>query len=140
MPAESTYDYAIVRVVPRVERGELINVGVILSCPDLSYLEAGIELDEARLLALDATLDVEAIRGQSRHDSDHLPRWRCGRSDWRLATTRPLPLAGVAPEHDHPDVARPHRTHKRPGCGARAPTRYDGQAPAAFNHSLHLIV
>jgi Protein of unknown function (DUF3037) len=63
VPAESTYDYAIVRVVPRVERGELINVGVILSCPDLSYLEAGIDLDEARLLALDPALDVEAIRG-----------------------------------------------------------------------------
>ena len=63
MSAECTYDYAIVRVVPRVERGELINVGVILSCPDVAYLEAGIELDEARLLALDATLDVEDIRG-----------------------------------------------------------------------------
>ena len=62
MPAESTYDYAIVRVVPRVERGELINVGVILSCPDVSFLEARIALDPSRLLALDATLDVEATR------------------------------------------------------------------------------
>jgi hypothetical protein len=63
VPAEYTYDYAIIRVVPRVERGELINVGVILSCPDVSFLEAGIELDQARLLALDDTLDVDAIRG-----------------------------------------------------------------------------
>ncbi len=63
MPAEYTYDYAIIRVVPRVERGEMINVGVILSCPDVSFLEAGIELDESRLLALDEAPDVEAIRG-----------------------------------------------------------------------------
>src|SRR5712691_3933715 len=60
--AEYTYDYAIIRVVPRVERGESINVGVILSCPDVEFLEARIELDASRLLALDATLDVEATR------------------------------------------------------------------------------
>jgi hypothetical protein len=60
--AEYTYDYAIVRVVPRVERGELINVGVILSCPDVAFLDARIELDPSRLLALDATLDLEATR------------------------------------------------------------------------------
>ncbi len=62
MPAEYTYDYAIIRAVPRVEREEMINVGVILSCPDAAFLEARIELDEARLLALDPTLDVDAIR------------------------------------------------------------------------------
>ena len=48
--------------MPRVDRGELINVGVILSCPDVEFLEARIELDAARLLALDATLDVETMR------------------------------------------------------------------------------
>jgi len=58
----SPYDYAIVRVVPRVERQEFVNVGVILSCPARQFLEARIELDEARLLALDPTLDLEAIR------------------------------------------------------------------------------
>jgi hypothetical protein len=57
-----TYDYAIVRVVPRVERGEMINVGVILSCPDVSFLEARIELDEARLLAFDPALDLVEVR------------------------------------------------------------------------------
>lgn len=58
----SPYDYAIVRVVPRVERQEFVNVGVILSCPARQFLEARIELDEARLLALYPTLDLEAIR------------------------------------------------------------------------------
>jgi hypothetical protein len=62
VPADYTYDYAIVRVVPRVERGERMNVGVIVSCPDLSFLDARIELDEPRLLALDPTVDLETMR------------------------------------------------------------------------------
>ena len=62
MPGEFTYDYAIVRIVPRVERGERMNVGVILSCADVEFLDARIELDPARLLALDPVLDLEAIR------------------------------------------------------------------------------
>jgi|SRR5215475_2545861 len=57
-----TYDYAIIRVVPRVEREEFINVGVIVSCPARRFLEARIELDEQRLLALDPTVDIESIR------------------------------------------------------------------------------
>ena len=62
MHVPHTYDYAIVRVVPRVERGELINVGVILSCPSADFLEARIDLDPSRLLALDPALDLEATR------------------------------------------------------------------------------
>lgn len=57
-----TYDYAIIRVVPRVEREEFVNVGVIVSCPARGYLEARIELDEQRLKVLDGTLDIESIR------------------------------------------------------------------------------
>ncbi len=57
-----TYDYAIVRVVPKVERGEFVNAGVIVSCPALDYLDARVELDERRLLALDPGADIEAIR------------------------------------------------------------------------------
>jgi hypothetical protein len=60
--AAYTYDYAIIRIVPRVERGEMINVGVILSCPDVSFLEARIELDEARLVAFDSGLDLDEVR------------------------------------------------------------------------------
>ncbi|HET6959372.1 MAG TPA: DUF3037 domain-containing protein [Vicinamibacterales bacterium] len=62
MAGEQTYDYAIIRVVPRVERGEAINVGVILSCPALDFLDARIELDPSRLLAIDPSADVEATR------------------------------------------------------------------------------
>jgi hypothetical protein len=56
------YDYAVFRVVPRVEREEFVNVGVIVSCPDKDFLEARVELDEQRLKALDSGLDVESIR------------------------------------------------------------------------------
>jgi hypothetical protein len=62
VPAEWTYDYAIIRVVPRVQRGEMINVGVILSCADADFLDARIEIDERRLLAFDATVDLAAVR------------------------------------------------------------------------------
>ena len=62
MSAEHTYDYAIIRVVPRVERGEMINVGVVLSCPAVDYLDAGVEVDESRLRALDDSLSIEDVR------------------------------------------------------------------------------
>jgi hypothetical protein len=62
VPAELTYDYAIVRVVPRPERGEQINVGVILSCVDHEFLDARIEVDTERLRALDPELDVDAVQ------------------------------------------------------------------------------
>jgi len=57
-----TYDYAIIRVVPKVEREEFVNVGVIVSCPAREFLEARIALDEQRLMALDATLDIDFLR------------------------------------------------------------------------------
>lgn len=62
MPDHSSYDYAIVRVVPRVEREEFLNVGVIVSCPARSFLQARIELDEQRLRSLDPDVDLEAVR------------------------------------------------------------------------------
>jgi hypothetical protein len=58
----ATYDYALIRVVPRVERGEFLNAGVVLSSKSGDFLQARIELDEARLLALAPGLDLEAVR------------------------------------------------------------------------------
>jgi hypothetical protein len=57
-----TYDYAIVRVVPRVERGEFVNAGIILSCDVERILQADIELDERALLALDSRVDLDQVR------------------------------------------------------------------------------
>lgn len=62
MPGEFTYDYAIVRVVPRVDRGEQMNVGVILSCVDSDFLDSRIALDEARLRTLDPAVDLDSVK------------------------------------------------------------------------------
>jgi hypothetical protein len=62
MRALRTYDYAVVRVVPRVERGEFVNAGIILSCDIARILQASIELDENALLALDARVDLDLVR------------------------------------------------------------------------------
>ena len=59
----SAFQYAIVRVVPRVERGECVNAGVVLFCRPRRFLAARIELDEARLRALAPDVDVAAVRG-----------------------------------------------------------------------------
>lgn len=57
-----TYDYAIVRVVPRVERGEFVNAGIILSCDIEGILQSRIELDEAALLVLHPAVDLDLVR------------------------------------------------------------------------------
>jgi hypothetical protein len=62
VPALSSFDYAVIRVVPRVERGEFINAGIVLFCLQRRYLRARVELDETRLRALWPEADVEAIR------------------------------------------------------------------------------
>jgi Protein of unknown function (DUF3037) len=56
------FEYAVLRVVPRVDRGEAINAGVLVYCRPLRYLSARVELDADRLLALDPGADVEGIR------------------------------------------------------------------------------
>lgn len=61
-PDPCNYDYATIRVVPKVEREEFLNVGVIVYCQTHKFLEARIELDEQRLLAFAPTLDVEFVR------------------------------------------------------------------------------
>ena len=64
MPARSSFDYAIIRVVPEVERGECINVGVVLICRQRRFLGMRLAPDEARLLALWPNLDMAALRQQ----------------------------------------------------------------------------
>ena len=55
------FDYAVVRVVPRVERGEFLNAGVILFSSTRSYLSARIGLDRDRLRALDPDIDINSV-------------------------------------------------------------------------------
>jgi hypothetical protein len=61
MPERRDFQYTILRVVPRIERGECINVGVVVFCRQRSFLGIRIELDEARLRALDPDLNPAAV-------------------------------------------------------------------------------
>ena len=69
MPARNTFEYAIIRVVPRIERGEFINAGVVLFCRTRRFLGARIELDTARLGALAPDADIPPLQEQL----DHIP-------------------------------------------------------------------
>ena len=62
MRTKSSFDYAVIRVVPHVEREEFMNVGIILFCRTQRFLEARIELDLNRLLGLDPDIDVAQLQ------------------------------------------------------------------------------
>ena len=62
MPALISFDYAIIRVMPRVERGELVNAGVLLFCLQRDFLAAKVEVNAPRLRALWPQTDVELVR------------------------------------------------------------------------------
>ena len=123
-PPRNAFQYAIVRVVPRVERGECLNVGVVLLCRPTRFLGARIALDERRLAALRAG-------SRSRDDPAAPRRDRAGR---RRATRRPDRSRGLGQaERFHWLVAPsstiiqpsdgPHRAVRRPGGRARPPRR-----------------
>jgi hypothetical protein len=59
---DKPFEYAVLRVVPRVERGEFINAGVVLYCQAERFLGARVHLDPARLKALDPDADLKALR------------------------------------------------------------------------------
>jgi len=67
VPATSSYDYAIIRIVPCVERGECINIGVILFCRTRRFLGALLHLDQQRLNVLAPQLDLLALQQQLEH-------------------------------------------------------------------------
>jgi hypothetical protein len=77
MPAASPFDYAIVRVVPNVEREEFMNVGVILFCRTRRFLDARIKLDIERLAALFPRLDMTLVQAHL----DLIPRICAGGAD-----------------------------------------------------------
>jgi len=62
MPEQHSFEYAVIRVVPKVEREEFMNVGVILYCQSLAFLDAQFTLDEQRLHALSPALEIQEIK------------------------------------------------------------------------------
>jgi hypothetical protein len=61
VPAPRSFDYALVRVVPRVERGEFVNAGAILFCSEEDFLAARVALDAARVRALWPEVDLGLV-------------------------------------------------------------------------------
>jgi hypothetical protein len=62
VPGREAFSYTILRVVPRIERGECMNVGVVLYCPQRRFLGAKIELDDRRLRSFAPDLDPATVR------------------------------------------------------------------------------
>ena len=62
MPGKHLFEYAVIRVVPRVEREEFINVGIVLFCKQQRYLQTRFHLDRERLLALCPKLDIDEVQ------------------------------------------------------------------------------
>ena len=60
-PGYAVFEYAVLRAVPRVERGECVNVGVVLYCQSADFLETALHVDAARLRSLDPAVDVDAV-------------------------------------------------------------------------------
>lgn len=102
-----SFSYAVVRVVPHVEREEFINAGVVLFCDELAYLGATIELDVPRLLALAPGADLEIVR---RH-LEAIPRLCAGgegagpigelplRERWRWLIAPRSTILQISPAH-----------------------------------------
>src|SRR5215469_12879560 len=62
MPVPASFDYALLRIVPRVERQEFINAAVVVYCPEKKYLAARVRIDPARIVALWPSADLDLIR------------------------------------------------------------------------------
>ncbi len=62
MPGKQAYEYSLIRVIPRIERGECINVGVLLFCKRPAFLKMRYDLPQKRLLALWPELDLELLQ------------------------------------------------------------------------------
>jgi len=62
VPEQSSFDYALIRVVPRVEKEEFINAGVVVFCLEKNFLEARVRLEDERLRALWPEIDIELVR------------------------------------------------------------------------------
>lgn len=69
MPERIAFEYALIRVVPRVERGECLNVGVVLICRARRFLQARVQVDRERLRSFAPYLDEETLDGIERQVS-----------------------------------------------------------------------
>jgi hypothetical protein len=120
VPARPSFDYAVVRVVPRVEREEFANAGVILFCSEADFLGARVALPRERILALFPGADLSVLQGHL----DAIPRIAAGgegsgpigrlsrRERWHWLVAPRSTVIQVGPVHtglcDDPEAALDH--------------------------------
>lgn len=116
------YQYTVLRLIPHVDRGECLNVGVVLYCQDAAFLEASCHVDPERVRALAADVDVDAvhatlerIRALCRGDLPEMPedlRTRGQRFGWLLSPRstiiQPTPVHGGLCEDPAAELAKLH--------------------------------
>ena len=139
MPAREDFQYAIVRVVPRVERGETLNAGVVLFSRRLKFLAARTELDEAALAALSPGCDPEGVRRQLRTIEHVAAGDPAGGPIAELEPSERFHWLDGARQHDRAAVAGPHRADRISGRGA-GPAVRAARAPLTVGASFQLPV
>ena len=109
------FSYAVIRAVPRVERGEFVNIGVIIYCQDRDYLNAAIAIDDVRLRALDHQIDLDTVA----QAAESITR-RClepvGSAAGERRAALPLRHPDRTAEHGRPDLTGARRDHRRSGA------------------------
>ena len=120
------FSYAVVRLVPDIERGERVNVGVIVFCRPLDFL--GARTGPRRRPCTGDRARLRSRRGAAapRRDRAHRVRRPGRRPDRRARHHRPIPLAGGTVEHHHPAVRGAHRALRRPAGSSRRALRAAG--------------
>jgi hypothetical protein len=125
-PTRHPFAYAIIRVVPRVERGESMNAGIVLFCRPRRFLGARLSLDEARLRALDPACDGDEVRG-------HLAAIE------RIAAGNPAggPIAALGPAERYHWLVAPSSTVIQP---SEAHTGMTADPAATLEHLFATLV
>ncbi len=114
------FEYAVLRVIPRVDRGEAMNAGVLLYCRPLRYLGARIALDAGLLLALDPAADVPGVERALAAAAAVCDGTGQDAGAGRPGGHRPpVPLADRAAQHGGPGGPGAHRADPRSGDGDR---------------------
>ena len=120
------FEYALLRAVPRIDRGECANVGVVLYCQARDYLGTLLHVDEVRLRSLDPAVDVDAVRAAlAGVEAVCAGRAVAGRAAGRSPRERFGWLTAPALDR-RPGRARAQRPHPRPGRRPAPPARPPG--------------
>jgi pyridoxamine-phosphate oxidase len=138
--ARRPFQYALLRVVPHVERGEVLNAGVVVFARQHGqFLVARTLLDDARLRALAPGVDPGPIRERLRVLEQVAAGDPAAGPARRAAAVRALPLAHRAGEHGRPGLARPHRAVRGPAGAARPPVRHARRADPRRRPAARLL-